>query len=94
MEIFLELPGKTDSPEFKISFEDYFTIRRKERAHSGVALGMIIEQFLIKSMKVEGGETCKNSATPGGGLARFPACPLNPKPIWALGICVCERERK
>ncbi|GBM12364.1 hypothetical protein AVEN_211551-1 [Araneus ventricosus] len=48
------IEGKMDSTEFKIFIEDYFNIRRKERVCSGMAPDMMIEQCLIKSMKVEG----------------------------------------
>jgi len=51
----VELKGNMDRYEFKLFVDGYFTIRRKDTAWSGVATDMVIEQTLMKSMKVAGG---------------------------------------
>jgi len=44
----------------KFTAQRYFTIRRKNRYWSGVASDMVIEQTLMKSMKVSGGLQTQN----------------------------------
>ncbi|GBN06080.1 hypothetical protein AVEN_240161-1 [Araneus ventricosus] len=52
-----ELKEKLDSTEYKKFSEGYFTIRRKDRVWSRVAPDMIIEQCLMRSVKIAGGVT-------------------------------------